>query len=125
MKSFAYMCKIYQADKTIAVATAAIRNAANGAELVARVAEETGIQLHIISGNTEAYISYLGVINTLNVRDGIIFDLGGGSTELILFKNRKILESVSLPIGESIPPPCSIPVTSCPPMSSAMSAFLS
>ena len=54
MKSFAYMCKIYQADKTIAVATAAIRNAANGAELVARVAEETGIQLHIISGNTEA-----------------------------------------------------------------------
>ena len=99
MKSFAYMCKIYQADKTIAVATAAIRNAANGAELVARVAEETGIQLHIISGNTEAYISYLGVINTLNVKDGIIFDLGGGSTELILFKNRKILESVSLPIG--------------------------
>ena len=57
MKSFAYMCKIYQADKTIAVATAAIRNAANGAELVARVAEETGIQLHIISGNTEAYIT--------------------------------------------------------------------
>lgn len=99
MKSFAYMCKIYQVDKTIAVATAAIRNAANGAELVARVAEETGIQLHIISGNTEAYISYLGVINTLNVKDGIIFDLGGGSTELILFKNRKILESVSLPIG--------------------------
>ena len=99
MKSFAYMCKIYQADKTIAVATAAIRNAANGAELVARVAEETGIQLHIISGNTEAYISYLGVINTINVKDGIIFDLGGGSTELILFKNRKILESVSLPIG--------------------------
>ena len=72
MKSFAYMCKIYQADKTIAVATAAIRNAANGAELVARVAEETGIQLHIISGNTEAYISYLGVINTINVKDGII-----------------------------------------------------
>lgn len=99
MKSFAYMCKIYQADKTIAVATAAIRNSANGSDLVARVAEETGIQLHIISGNTEAYISYLGVINTLNVKDGIIFDLGGGSTELILFKNRKILESVSLPVG--------------------------
>jgi len=99
MKSFAYMCKIYQADKTIAVATAAIRNSANGSDLVARVAAETGIQLHIISGNTEAYISYLGVINTLNVKDGIIFDLGGGSTELILFKNRKILESVSLPVG--------------------------
>ncbi len=99
MKSFAYMCKIYKADKTIAVATAAIRNSSNGAELVQRVAAETGIQLHIITGNTEAYISYLGVINTLDVKDGIIFDLGGGSTELILFKDRKILESVSLPVG--------------------------
>lgn len=99
MKSFAYMCKIYKTDKTIAVATAAIRNSANGAELVEKVAAETGIQLHIITGNTEAYISYLGVINTLDVKDGIIFDLGGGSTELILFKDRKILESVSLPVG--------------------------
>ena len=99
MRSFAHMCKIYQADKTIAVATAAIRNATNGADLVAKVAEQTGIQLHIISGKTEAYISYLGVINTLDVKNGIIFDLGGGSTELILFKNRKILESVSLPLG--------------------------
>ena len=99
MRGFAHMCKIYQADKTIAVATAAIRNASNGPELVAEVAEQTGIQLHIISGKTEAYISYLGVINTLDVKNGIIFDLGGGSTELILFKNRKILESVSLPLG--------------------------
>ncbi len=99
MKSFAYMCKVYHADKTIAVATAAIRNANNGSELVKEVAEKTGIQLHIITGNTEAYISYLGVINTLNVKSGIIYDLGGGSTELILFKERKILECVSLPFG--------------------------
>ena len=99
MRSFAHMCKIYQADKTIAVATAAIRNASNGGELVAKVAELTGIQLHIISGNTEAYISYLGVINTLHVKNRIIFALGGGSTELILLMKRKILESVSLPLG--------------------------
>lgn len=99
LKNFAHMCKIYQADKIIAVATAAIRNAVNGKELIARAAQETDIQLHIISGKTEAYISYLGVINTLDVKNGIIFDLGGGSTELILFKNRKILESVSIPLG--------------------------
>ena len=99
MKSFAYMCKIYRVDKTIAVATAAIRNAYNGVDLVSRVMEETGIQLHIISGNTEAYISYLGVINTLDVKHGIIFDLGGGSTELIYFKDRQIVDSVSLPLG--------------------------
>ena len=79
------MCKLYHADRTIAVATAAIRNAKNGAELTKLVEQETGISLHIITGNTEAYISYLGVINTLPYESGIIFDLGGGSTELIYF----------------------------------------
>ena len=99
MRNFAYMCTLYKVDKTIGVATAAIRNANNGAELIDYIAKETGIKLHIISGNTEAYISYLGVINTLSVKDGIIFDLGGGSTELILFKDRNIVNSVSLPFG--------------------------
>ena len=99
LKSFAFMCKLYKADVTIAVATAAIRNATNGNELTNMVEKATGITLHIISGNTEAYISYLGVINTLPYKNGIIFDLGGGSTELIFFQERKIVESVSLPFG--------------------------
>ena len=55
MKSFAYMCKLYHADRIIAVATAAIRNAGNGAELTRLVQRETGINLHIITGNTELY----------------------------------------------------------------------
>lgn len=99
MHSFAHMCQLYKVDKTIAVATAAIRNSVNGQALVDKIAQETGLQLHIISGHTEAYISYLGVINTLAVKDGIIFDLGGGSTELILFKNRQMINSVSIPFG--------------------------
>lgn len=99
INNYAYMCKIYKVNKIIAVATAAIRNSGNGKEVVAKVLEKTGIELKIISGEEEAYLSYLGVINTLNVNSGIIFDLGGGSTELIFFKNRKLVEAVSLPIG--------------------------
>ncbi len=99
MRSFAHMCKLYNTDKIIAVATAAVRSAKNGPELTKVVEKETGITLHIIEGTSEAYISYLGVINTLDVKEGIIFDLGGGSTELILFKDRKIVESVSLSFG--------------------------
>lgn len=99
MKSFMQMCRLYNVDKIIAVATAAIRNASNGKELIDLVAAETGIQLHIISDATEAYISFLGVVNTLEVKDGIIFDLGGGSTELILFHDRQIKERVSIPFG--------------------------
>ena len=99
MQSFAYMCRQYKTDKIIAVATAAIRNARNGNRLTEEVFAKTGIRLHIISGDVEAQLSYLGVINTLPVKDGIIFDLGGGSTELILFRNRKLVESVSIPLG--------------------------
>lgn len=99
IKHFSYMCKIHKVDETIAVATAAIRNAANGVELIERVYEATGINLKIISGEYEAFLSYVGVVNTLNVKSGIIFDLGGGSTEIVFFKNRKLLESVSIPIG--------------------------
>jgi exopolyphosphatase/guanosine-5'-triphosphate,3'-diphosphate pyrophosphatase len=93
------MCRQYKADKIIAVATAAIRNAKNGSLLTSEVYEKTGIRLHIISGDTEARLSYLGVINTLPMKDGIVFDLGGGSTELILFRDRKLVESVSIPLG--------------------------
>ena len=99
MQAFAFMCRQYKADKIIAVATAAIRNAKNGGELTKEVAEKTGIQLHIISGRAEARLSYLGVINTLPMKDGILFDLGGGSTELVLFRNRTLVESVSIPLG--------------------------
>ena len=99
MHSFATMCKIFDVDKIVAVATAAMRNAKNGKELTALVEKETDIHLHILGGKAEAYASYLGVINTINVKDGIIFDLGGGSTELVLFHDRKIVDSVSLPLG--------------------------
>ena len=44
-------------------------------------------------------MSYVGVVNTINVEDAVIFDLGGGSTEVILVRKRKLIDSVSLPIG--------------------------
>ena len=93
LRGFASMCHFFQADEIIAVATAAIRNAPNGGRLVKQVQAQTGIDLEIISGKTEAYMSYLGVINTINVRDAVIFDLGGGSTEIILVRDRKLAGS--------------------------------
>ena len=99
LKNFASMCRIFQADEIIAVATAAIRNAPNGAKLAKAASQASGINLEIISGKTEAYLSYLGVINTIDVKDAVIFDLGGASTEVILVKDRKLVDSVSLPIG--------------------------
>ena len=99
LKNFAYMCRLFSTDIIIGVATAAVRNASNGPAFVERIRQETGILLRIISGDEEAWLGYLGVINTIDAPDALIFDLGGGSTELALIRNRLVIHTASLPFG--------------------------
>ncbi|MCL6683202.1 Ppx/GppA phosphatase family protein [Sphingomonas alba] len=68
------------------VATEACRRAVNGREFVERVRNETGIALEIISPQEEARLAVLGCHKLLEPGDGpaLIFDIGGGSTELVL-----------------------------------------
>ena len=68
------------------VATEACRRAANGAEFAERVRRETGIALDIIEPQEEARLAVLGCHKLLEPGDGpgLIFDIGGGSTELVL-----------------------------------------
>jgi exopolyphosphatase/guanosine-5'-triphosphate,3'-diphosphate pyrophosphatase len=68
------------------VATEACRRAVNGREFVSRVKRETGIALEIISPQEEARLAVLGCHKLLEPGDGpaLIFDIGGGSTELVL-----------------------------------------
>lgn len=68
------------------VATEACRRAANGAEFAERVRQETGIALDIIPPQEEARLAVLGCHKLLEPGDGpaLIFDIGGGSTELVL-----------------------------------------
>lgn len=88
-----------------AVATEACRSAANGSEFVARVREETGIALDIISAQEEARLAVMGCHQLLSPGDGpaLIFDIGGGSTELVLLDDRSgepvILDWQSIPWG--------------------------
>ncbi|MEO8141474.1 MAG: Ppx/GppA phosphatase family protein [Sphingomicrobium sp.] len=68
------------------VATEACRRAVNGREFIERVREETGIALEIIAPQEEARLAVLGCHKLLEPGDGpaLIFDIGGGSTELVL-----------------------------------------
>lgn len=70
--------------KLKAIATQACRFAENGPEFVARVAQETGLQLQIISPKEEAQLSVAGCLNLLDKRAeaALVVDVGGGSTEL-------------------------------------------
>ena len=70
------------------VATEACRRAENGAEFIERVRHETGIRLDIISAQEEARLAVLGCHILLEDGKGpaVIFDIGGGSTELVLIE---------------------------------------
>lgn len=85
-----------------AVATAAVREAKNQAEFLKRVKDEVDLDLQVISGSTEAYLDYVGVVNTLPVRNGIIMDCGGASTELVWVQNGACKERISIPIGSVV-----------------------
>lgn len=87
------------------VATEACRRAANHAEFAARVAGETGLELNIISAHEEAGLALAGCASLMEraVPWALVFDIGGGSTELIWVKNdasRHEVQGVqSLPVG--------------------------
>jgi exopolyphosphatase/guanosine-5'-triphosphate,3'-diphosphate pyrophosphatase len=82
-----------------AVATAALRDAANAPALLARVREELGVEVRIISGEEEAWYGFLGAVHGLPVEHGVLFDLGGGSMQVSQFQDRTLQRSVSLPLG--------------------------
>ena len=99
LQGFAHMADVMEVDSVYAVATAAVRLAHNQKEFINRVEKETGFVLHCISGQEEARLGFLGIINTLSLSDFVSFDLGGASTEVSLVRNRQLVQSVSLPVG--------------------------
>lgn len=99
LKGFAYMAEAMDSHEIYAVATAAVRLAKNGDDFIRIVKERTGIDLECIDGSEEAFLGFLGVVNTIGLEDFILFDLGGASIEITLVNNRKVKQSVSLPMG--------------------------
>ncbi len=100
LRGLAEMCAVYNTSETIAIATAAVRDAANGQEFIHRVQEKTGLDFTVVSGREEARLIYLGVSSGLEPSDSLrlFIDIGGGSTELIVADSsgHKNLDSLKL-----------------------------
>ncbi|GGF63391.1 phosphatase [Paenibacillus albidus] len=99
LRQFKEICSAFGVEQIRAGATAAIRNAANSAEIISFLSQSAGIPIEVISGHQEAYFGFLGVINAFNVEDGFVIDIGGGSTEVTLFRGRRYQHSISFPFG--------------------------
>lgn len=98
LKNYATTIQNYACSSSYCFATSATRDAENRDFFIQKVFEETGIQIHCISGETEAEYNFRGVSLAIPERI-LIIDIGGGSTEFTLGKNTSIFFSKSINIG--------------------------
>jgi len=108
LKRFQRAVQLHGAEQIRVVATSAMRDARNAAVFQARVKEETGWTMEIISGLEEGRLIHLGVLGLDGVESSadrklagrvLLIDLGGGSCEITLSERKHIRETISLPLG--------------------------
>lgn len=101
LRGFSDLMKAYGVEGYRAVATSAMRDAENGLQVIGRVKEETGINLEIIDGKNEAALVFSNHIEELlNPKHAYMYiDVGGGSTELTLYYDSKVIAAKSFNIG--------------------------
>jgi len=100
-KHFALLGRNRGVAKVLGVATAAIREASNGGELLDRIEREAGIKVRTVTGEEECRLIYLAVRHFMNLsaRPALVVDVGGGSAELMVGTDREMLFARSLKLG--------------------------
>lgn len=91
----------YRVKSCRCVATSALREAANKSEFIDKVAKKSGIKIEIIDGQEEARLIYQAVSREVELKNKrcVLIDIGGGSVEVTLSDNSKMLQTESFPMG--------------------------
>jgi exopolyphosphatase / guanosine-5'-triphosphate,3'-diphosphate pyrophosphatase len=84
--SFAGLARDHGATTLVAIATSATREASNQSAFVRRLRDEAGLDVHVVSGQEEARLTFLGVLSRVHLagKRALVVDIGGGSTEIAL-----------------------------------------
>ncbi len=96
---FAAIARILGVKNVRAIATAACREASNGADFLARGERAIGTRIQVLTGEQEAEHAALGILMGFESPDGFVGDLGGGSLEVIDLARRPFDSGVTLPLG--------------------------
>jgi exopolyphosphatase/guanosine-5'-triphosphate,3'-diphosphate pyrophosphatase len=99
IKKFIKLAKRFELDSLHAIATASLRNAVNGSQALEQINNETKINMKILTGKEEAIADLQGVRLSIPFDDGILLDIGGGSSELVVYVNQEIQYADAIPIG--------------------------
>ena len=99
LKRFRAVLDATRPASTIAVATAAVREATDGPDFIQRVKETAGFDVRVLTGEEEARYSALGVLAGIPGAEGVAGDLGGFSLELIRLQAGSLGKGITLPLG--------------------------
>ncbi|MDE6059453.1 MAG: Ppx/GppA family phosphatase [Clostridia bacterium] len=99
LKMFRRLCDANGVERIIAVATAAVRRAKNQRSFLDEIQASCGLKVTVLSEEEEATLVYRGVINSMDMPKGIILEIGGGSTKIIYYNRRSILNYATLAFG--------------------------
>ncbi len=99
LKMFKKLADASGVTRIIAVATEAVRRAKNQRSFLDEIQASCGIKIRVLSAEDEATLVYRGVINTMDVPKGIILEIGGGSTKIVYYNRRNMLNYATLPFG--------------------------
>jgi exopolyphosphatase / guanosine-5'-triphosphate,3'-diphosphate pyrophosphatase len=99
LSRFVGLCQIMQVSQTFAIATAAARDAENGAKFIREAQEIIGTPIRLLTGEEEARYAALGIVSGIFQPQGLVGDMGGGSLELIHVQNTVLGAGITLPLG--------------------------
>jgi len=99
IRRYTYLSRTIGLDSLYAVATAAIRDAADGSAFVKELEKENGIKIDIITGEREAYLAAQGIFASMYQPKGVAADLGGGSLEVVELGGDTITHQHTMPLG--------------------------
>ncbi len=101
IQAFLLLIEVNGSERTMIYATAAMREAVNASQVIAKVRKSTGVNIEVIDGIKEATLisSVDGFFPPQTPSDVVFLDVGGGSSEITVMKNRKLVKSYSFEIG--------------------------
>ncbi|OON95869.1 MAG: hypothetical protein ATN36_07105 [Epulopiscium sp. Nele67-Bin005] len=99
LNGFKSTLSIIKLEHLFVFSTASLRNVINSKEVVHEIEKQTGFHIDLISGEMEATLGFYGASKINDLDNGLLLDIGGGSTEIVEYVNGKIENCTSISIG--------------------------
>ena len=99
LREFQTTLELLHIEHLAVFATASLRNISNTIQAVEQIRRETGVEVEVLSGETEAECGFYGAVCDMEMADGLFADIGGASTELALLTGGQLQKAGSVPVG--------------------------